>query len=109
MAFLVFDTRGSDLYAEGLPLAEQLPFIPYQLLRSSGTVATLAPPEVYTAWVAHVDTVKHPRASHRQADLRALRLMEQGADPSVLYFLSPAPLAGQMALQFSSSWRVNAL
>ena len=34
ISFVILDTRGSDLYAQGIPLAEALPIIPFSVLRS---------------------------------------------------------------------------
>ena len=109
VTFLIFDRRGTDLYADGLRLAADLPHPPYQIQRTARTVASLDPAECWTAWIARIDRVLKPRADPRQADLRPLRLLERGEDPSVLSFADPGVAANQMAFQCGTSWKENAL
>ena len=108
ISFLVFDTRGSDLYSEGIPLSGKMPRHPYRVLRSSRTVAGLPLGQTYTAWLLSISG-KHPRSDARQADFRYLNLMEAGLDPAVLSFASPAIRNDSCALHCGESWRENAL
>ena len=47
ITFAIFDTRASDLYDQGIPLAERLPVIPFSVRRSTRTLASLSPAETY--------------------------------------------------------------
>ena len=108
ISFLVFDTRASDLYNEGIPLSGKMPRHPYRVMRSSRTVAGLPLSMSYTAWLLSISG-KHPRSDARQADFRYLNLMEAGMDPAVLSFASPAIRTDSCALHCGESWRENAL
>ena len=109
ITFAIFDTRASDLYDQGIPLAERLPVIPFSVRRSTRTLASLAPAETYTTWIIASDEANQPRATARQADFRPLRMMEAGVDPTVLTFASPAVPANQFMLQCNVTWKPNAL
>ena len=65
ISFVILDTRGSDLYAQGIPLAEALPIIPFSVLRSLRTIASLSPSETFTVWVISGDKKGEPRATAR--------------------------------------------
>ena len=106
---VVLDTRGSDLYRDGVKLSAMAPFPPYQILRSTRTVAVMSPPETYTAWVIKIDLRTHLRSDPRQVELRPLRMMEAGLDPGIMVFSDPGIAPNHWAIQYNHTWKVNAM